>query len=119
MDVFLEKILDAETKRIGQQQLSNLLGGSRLLDGKTGAEKESKNGAENENNKSHDDVFGDGQLPVVGRDVEPGEERQGVRPEKVIHELRKSGYMLSHSSVPPLIHGMQDFVHTRGDSRCC
>jgi len=40
-------------------------------------------------------------------------QRQGKSPEVVIHKLRKSGNVFSHSSV----RRMQDLVHTRHN--CC
>src|SRR5882762_180666 len=99
VDILFEKILDAETERVGEQELGDLLHRSRLLHGKARTEKEGQERGKNQNHNSHHDMFRDGSLGVFRRDMKPREQCQGKLPEVVVHQPRQSSNVFGHSLI--------------------
>src|ERR1700757_4726679 len=98
MDVFFEKVLNAEAEGIGEQDLRDLLQTAGLFDGKPRTQQESEYSPENQDDDSHHDVFGDGQFRIFGLDVQGIQQDQSDRPKQMIYEARQPSYLFSHSS---------------------
>jgi hypothetical protein len=97
--VLFEQILDAETERIREKQFGSLLEGAGTLDGKAGAQEQGKDGADDEHEKGHNDVLGNGPLEVARLKIQGMKQTKGQGPEKVVKPLRDPAYMFFHSSI--------------------
>src|SRR6266481_2181248 len=71
VDVFFEKILDAETEGICEQEFGDLLHGSGLLHRKARTEKEGQERGKNQNDYAHHNMLRDGSLGIFRRDMKP------------------------------------------------
>src|SRR5437762_1084551 len=87
-NVLFQQILDPETKRIGKKQFRDLLKAARALDGEARAKQKRQERANNQYEKTHHNMFRDGQIRIFGANVERREQRQGESPEVMVHQLR-------------------------------
>ena len=72
VDIFFEKIFDAEAHGVGEQHFRDLLHGAGLFDREPRTQNEGENRTENDDNYSHHDVFGNGLFRIARLNVESG-----------------------------------------------
>ena len=84
--ILLEQVADANAKRIGEEHLSNLLGGAGLFDRQTGTKKERDKRPDQQYHQTHHDVLRNRQFGILRRDVQRVEQGQNQRPQKMIDQ---------------------------------